>query len=77
MTNQGFPAMTVKSSPGRQESASLVAEEFARARIVAAFMAVFVEQSIIKIDFQANVSLAQLREDAARRSLSWPHTWSR
>jgi hypothetical protein len=55
--------MTIKSSLGRQESASLDAEESERTRIVAAFMALFVEQSIKKIDFGAGVSLAQLREE--------------
>jgi hypothetical protein len=55
--------MTIRSSPGRQESASLDAEESERARIVAAFMALFVEQSIRKIDFGADVSLGQLREE--------------
>jgi len=61
MTNQGFSAMTVKSSPGRQESASVDAQESGRARIVAAFMALFVEQSIRKIDFGTDVSLGQVR----------------
>ena len=59
----GLSAMTVESLPGRQESAALGAEESERARIVAAFMALFVEQSIKKIDFGADVSLAQLREE--------------
>jgi hypothetical protein len=63
MTNQGFSAMTIISSPGRQESASLDAEESERARIVAAFMALFVEWSIKKIDFGTDVSLAQVREE--------------
>jgi hypothetical protein len=63
MTNQGFSAMTIKSSPSGQVSDSLDAEESERARIVAAFMALFVEQAIKKIDFGADVSLAQLREE--------------
>ena len=63
MTNQGFSAMTIRSSSGGQLSAPMFGEESERARIVAAFMALFVEQSIKKIDFGAGVSLAQLRED--------------
>jgi hypothetical protein len=63
MTNQGFSAMTIKSSPGGQTSDSLDAEESERARIVAAFMALFVEQSIKRLNLGANVSLAQLREE--------------
>src|SRR5579863_6816897 len=63
MTNLGFSAMTIKSSPGRHESASFHVEETERARIVAAFMALFVERSIKKIDFGTDISLAQLREE--------------
>jgi hypothetical protein len=62
MTNQGA-TMTIRSSPSRQESASLDAEESERAGIVAAFMALFVEQAIRKMDFGADVSFGQLREE--------------
>ena len=55
--------MTIKSSPSGQASDSLDAEESERARIVAAFMALFVEQSIRKINFGTDVSLSQLREE--------------
>jgi hypothetical protein len=55
--------MTIKSSLSEQATGSLDAEEFERARIVAAFMALFVEQSIKKINFGTDVSLAQLREE--------------
>ena len=63
MTNQGFSAMTIKSLLSGQASDSLDAEKIERARIVAAFMALFVEQSIKKINFGTDVSLAQLREE--------------
>ena len=60
--------MPNKSSRRRQERASLGSEESERARIVAAFMGLFVEQSIKKIDFDqiaagADVPLARLREE--------------
>jgi hypothetical protein len=55
--------MTIKSSPRGQASDSPDAEESERARIVAAFMALFVEQSIKRINFGTDVSLAQLREE--------------
>jgi hypothetical protein len=63
MTNQRVYAMAIKSLLSGHASDSLDAEEFERARIVAAFMALFVEQSIKKINFVTDVSLAQLREE--------------
>ena len=60
--------MTLKSSGRRQESNSLDSEKSERARIVAAFMGLLVEQSIKKshlgqIAAGARVSLAQLRDE--------------
>ncbi len=55
--------MTGKLSPRELQSDPRAAEEFERTRIVAAFMALFVEQSIKKIDLVVDVSLAQLREE--------------
>jgi hypothetical protein len=63
MTNQGFSGMTIKSPLSGQTSGSLDAEQFERSRVVAAFMALFVEQSIKKINCGTDVSLAQLREE--------------
>jgi hypothetical protein len=60
--------MACKSSCRTQESNSLDGEELERARIVAAFMGLLVEQSIKKLDFGqvaagADVSVARLREE--------------
>jgi hypothetical protein len=60
--------MTCKSSCRTQESNSLDGEELERARIVAAFMGLLVEQSIKKLDFSqvaagTDVSVARLREE--------------
>jgi AcrR family transcriptional regulator len=60
--------VTRKSSHRKRESASIRSEKAGRARIVAAFMGLLVEQSIKKIDFDkiatgADVSLAQLRQE--------------
>jgi hypothetical protein len=60
--------MTRKSSCRTQDSNSLDGEQLERARIVAAFTGLLVEQSIKKIDFGqiatgADVSLAQLRAE--------------
>jgi hypothetical protein len=59
----GVSGMTTQSARSGQTSNSLAAEELERARIVAAFMALFVEQSIKKINCGTEVSLAQLREE--------------
>jgi hypothetical protein len=60
--------MTRKSLPCTQESNSLDGEKAERARILAAFMGLLVEQSIKKIDLdqigtRPDASLAQLREE--------------
>jgi hypothetical protein len=59
----GVSSMTGNSSPCGQRSDPRDAEECERARIVAAFVALFVEQTIKKIDLGAEVSLMQLREE--------------
>jgi AcrR family transcriptional regulator len=60
--------MTSKSSRRKQTRNSLDSETSERARIIAAFTGLLVEQSIRKMDFgkiaaAADVSLAQLREE--------------
>jgi AcrR family transcriptional regulator len=62
--------MVSKSSPRRKTRDSLDAKTSERARIVAAFMGLLVEQSIRHLDFGqvaagADVSIAQLREEFA------------
>jgi hypothetical protein len=59
----GVSAMAGNSSPRGQRSDLRDAEECERVRIVAAFVALFVEQSIKKVDLGAGVSLMQLREE--------------
>jgi AcrR family transcriptional regulator len=68
LSDQELSSMTHKSSRRRQESNSLDSEKSERARIVAAFMGLLVEQSIKKshlgqIAAGARVSLAQLRDE--------------
>jgi len=67
-SDQEFSFMPRNSSRRKQARASLDREESERARIVAAFMGLFVEQSIKKIGFDqiaagADVPLARLREE--------------